>query len=194
MTGGIGSGKSTVCRLFAGLGVPVIDTDAIAHELVSPGQNALTQLAAAFGAEILDQHGRLDRTVLRERVFRDEAMRKRLEAILHPLIRERMQQQLKTLDAPYAILAIPLLVEKGWQGEVDRILVVDADEKQQLQRTVERDHVSAETVRLIMNTQVSRTQRLHAADDIINNNADLDSLTSQVAELHRRYVQLAADR
>ena len=191
LTGGIGSGKSTVCRLFAELGVPVIDTDAIAHQLVAAGQPALKQVESVFGSDILDQEGHLDRGLLRERVFRDENMRKQLEAILHPLIRSRMQEQLEAINAAYVIIAIPLLFEKGWQTEVDRILVVDADEALQLERTVRRDQVPAEIVRQIMQAQVSRKYRLEAANDIIHNDGELTALRKQVEQLHKRYLQLA---
>lgn len=191
LTGGIGSGKSTVCRLFAELGVPVIDTDTIAHQLVAPGQPALKQVESVFGSDILDQEGRLDRGLLRERVFRDENLRKQLEAILHPLIRSRMQEQLEAINAAYVIIAIPLLLEKGWQTEVNRILVVDADEGLQLERTVRRDRVPVEIVRQIMQAQVSREYRLEAANDIIHNDGELTALRKQVEQLHKRYLQLA---
>jgi dephospho-CoA kinase len=192
LTGGIGSGKSTVCRLFADLGVPVIDTDRIAHAIVAPGKQALGLLAEAFGPDILDGEGALDRAVLRERVFRDEAMRERLEAILHPLIRKQLHSRLETLDAPYVIIAIPLLLEKGWQSEVDRILVVDADEAAQIERTMRRDGVSSELVQRIMQAQVSRTERVEAAGDIIYNNGRKDALKARVDELHQRYLRMAA--
>jgi dephospho-CoA kinase len=191
LTGGIGSGKSTVCRLFAALGIPVIDSDLITHELVVPGEEALEQLAAAFGPDILDGEGALDRAALRERVFRDEAMRKRLEAILHPLIRKQLHNRLAALDAPYVIIAIPLLLEKGWQAEVDRILVVDADEAAQIERTVMRDGVSREMVQRIMQAQVSRAERVEAADDIIYNNEKRDALKARVDELHQQYLKIA---
>lgn len=192
LTGGIGSGKSTVCRLFADLGVPVIDTDRIAHAIVAPGEGALELLAEAFGPDILDAEGALDRAVLRERVFRDEAMRERLEAILHPLIRKQLHSRLEALDAPYVIIAIPLLLEKGWQSEVDRILVVDAEEAAQIERTMSRDGVSREMVQRIMQAQVPRTERVEAAGDIIYNNGRKDALKARVDELHQRYLRMAA--
>jgi dephospho-CoA kinase len=192
LTGGIGSGKSTVCRLFAALGIPIIDSDRIAHDLVAPGEEALEQLAAAFGPDILDGEGALDRAVLRERVFRDEAMRKRLEEILHPLIRIQLHNRLETLDAPYVIIAIPLLLEKGWQAEVDRILVIDTDESTQIERTIRRDGVSREIVQRIMQAQVSRTERVEAAGDIIYNIGRKDALKARVDELHQQYLRMAA--
>lgn len=192
LTGGIGSGKSTVCQLFAQLGTPILDTDAIAHVLVKPGQPALTELITAFGNEILDQHGALNRELLRKRVFRDETERLRLEAILHPLIRQQLREQVKSVHASYVIIAIPLLLEKHWQEEVDRILVVDAEEHLQVLRTTERDGLSPDMVKQIMNTQVNRLERLAAADDIIRNNGKLEDLQEQVQKLHYHYVQLAA--
>lgn len=191
LTGGIGSGKSTVCQLFAQLGVPIIDTDTIAHALVEPGQPALKQLEAIFGHEIIDQQGHLDRAILRERVFSDASERQRLESILHPLIRSKMQRELKMLRASYVIIAIPLLLEKGWQNEADRILVVDTDESLQIERTIKRDGISADEVKRIMQTQVSRQQRIDAADDIIHNDGKREALKAQVLNLHQHYLQLA---
>lgn len=192
LTGGIGSGKSTVCRLFAELGVPIIDADDIAHALVAPGQPALARLTAAFGPEIIDPQGNLNRALLRKRIFNDRKELHRLELILHPLILNRMHRQLERLESSYVIIAIPLLLEKGWQSEVDRILVVDADETLQLERTIKRDSISEEAVKRIMLTQVSRQQRLDAADDIIHNDGELDALRLQVEYLHGRYLELAA--
>lgn len=191
LTGGIGSGKSTVCRLFAKLGVPIIDTDIIAHAVVLPGEPALDALTREFGSTILGTDGSLDRSALREQVFQDEGKRQQLEAILHPVIRERMHTQLKSLDAPYVILAIPLLIEKGWQREIDRILVVDTPESLQQSRTMARDGASAQTVRRIMQAQCSRQQRMAEADDIIHNEGDYNDLTHQVEALHRFYLKLA---
>lgn len=191
LTGGIGSGKSTVTRLFSELGVPIIDTDRIAHSLVEPGQPALAQLTAAFGHDILDRHGRLNRTKMRERVFNDETDRQRLESILHPLIRQQVRQSLETLRSSYVVIAIPLLLEKGWQAEVDRILVVDTDETRQVERTVKRDGITPEQVRQIMRTQVSRQQRLAVADDVLHNDGSPAELSEQVQRLHKNYLQLA---
>jgi dephospho-CoA kinase len=193
LTGGIGSGKSTVCRLFAERAVPIIDADIIAHDIVKPGEPALTLLARTFGHEILNTDGSLDRHALRAQVFQDERKRRQLEGLLHPIIRKRMQEQLKRLDSPYVILAIPLLLEKGWQGEVDRILVVDTTEDLQLSRTMERDRMDAQAVRHIMQAQATRQQRMAAADDIIHNNGDYDKLERQIEALHRNYLKLAAE-
>lgn len=194
LTGGIGSGKSSVCRLFAAMNVPVIDTDIIAREVVEPGQPGLLALTSAFGQEILDNAGQLNRRVLRERVFQDKAQRQRLEAILHPLIRAALHEQLNTVTAPYVIIAIPLLLEKGWENEVDRILVIDTNEALQISRTMARDEADEEAVQCIMQSQVSRSTRVAAADDIIHNEGDYTELERQVEVLHRYYLSLASMR
>lgn len=192
LTGGIGSGKSTVCQLFAKRGVPIIDADVVAHEVVAPGEPVLQQLTRQFGESIIDPLGQLNRSKLRELVFQDKEKRQQLESILHPLIRERMREQLNLLSAPYVILDIPLLLEKGWQSEVDRILVVDTTEALQRSRAISRDQVDAETVSRIMQAQISRDMRLAAADDIIHNEQDYGYLEEQVEVLHRQYLRLAA--
>lgn len=191
LTGGIGSGKSAVAERFAARGVPVIDTDVVAREVVAPGEPALAEIVAAFGTGVLDAAGRLDRRRLRERVFADESARRRLEGILHPRIRTAVQQRLEALDAPYCIIVVPLLIETGF-GPVDRVLVVDVDETRQIERTSRRDEVSPESVRRIMDTQASRQARLARADDVISNNGGLDDLERQVEALHRRYLALAS--
>lgn len=192
LTGGIGSGKSTVANLFAARGVPVIDTDAIAHELVEPGQPALAEIAARFGADLLDDAGRLDRARLRERVFADSRQRKQLEAILHPRIRAEMERRLARSDAPYALLVIPLLFEAGWQDLVDRVLVVDVPPEVQRARVAARDRVATAQIDAILAAQATRDQRCAGADDIIDNSSDNASLEACVDELHRRYLGLAA--
>lgn len=193
LTGGIGSGKTTVCRLFAEFGVPIIDTDIIAREIVEPGEPALSALAELFGKEVLHSDGSLDRSALRKQVFDDENKRVQLERLLHPLIRKRMHMQISHLTAPYVIIAIPLLLEKAWQNEVDRILVVDTTEALQLSRTMARDGLDAQTVQGIIHTQASRQQRIAAADDIIHNDSDQGELKRQVRALHRYYQQLASE-
>jgi len=190
LTGGIGSGKSSVCRLFAARSIPVIDTDIIAREVVEPGQPGLLALTSVFGQDILDEGGCLDRRALRMRVFQDVMLRQRLEAILHPLIRQQLHARLKTVSAPYVILAIPLLLEKGWENEVDRILVVDCDEALQLSRTMARDKSDAISVERIMQSQIPRTKRVAAADDIIHNDGSYTELERQVEALHRYYLSL----
>ena len=191
LTGGIGSGKSTVAALFAGHGVPVIDTDMIARELVAPGQPALAEIAREFGNELLDTHGQLDRARLRQRVFDDPAARRRLEAILHPRIRATVQDRLTTLDAPYCLIVVPLLVETKFDELVDRVLVVDVGEDRQRERVSRRDGVSTDAANQIIAAQTSRQERLAQADDVIYNDGRIDDLESEVGRLHAQYVALA---
>lgn len=193
LTGGIGSGKSTVCDGFATLGAPIVDADLIAREVVMPGTPGLTQIIHQFGQGILAQDGTLDRDKLREQVFSDASSRKRLEALLHPRIREEMDRRLARLKAPYAILAIPLLLEAGRRENIDRILVVDAEESQQIARACRRDLQNPEQIRAIIAAQCSRKDRLSAADDVIYNTGDLEHLNHQVTEMHNRYLRLAAN-
>ena len=191
LTGGIGSGKSAVTRLFEDLGVPVIDADQASREVVKPGQPALQQLAQRFGDQIIDSRGELLRKALREIVFTDEQARKDLEAILHPLIRQRIDQQLGELSDPYAVLAIPLLIETGASYQVDRILVVNCSVSEQVRRVSNRDGVSEAQVEAILATQASREQRLKAADDVIENSGTIEEMKPRVAALHRKYLELA---
>lgn len=193
LTGGIGSGKSRVCELFLELGAPIIDTDEIAHTLVSPGSPTLPLIAQLFGKGVLNEDGTLNRPLMRELVFNDENRRQQLESLLHPLIREEMQRQLLLLDASYVILAIPLLVEKGWQAYLDRVLVVDCTLEQQRQRAAQRDGSSPSLIEHIINSQVSREERLAAAEDIIDNSGSLNALRPQVERLHHYYQSLAAN-
>jgi len=193
LTGGIGSGKSTVARLFASRGAPILDADELARELVSPGTPALGEILAAFGDGILDADGALDRRRLRERVFSDSVARKRLEAIVHPRIREAMLERLEGLEADYAILVIPLLLEAAQQQLVDRVLVVDLPESLQIERAAARDGVDAAAIRHILDVQCRRGDRLRAADDVIDNSLDPDRLAIQVDRLDRRYRALAGD-
>lgn len=191
LTGGIGSGKSTVAELFAARGVPIIDMDQIARQVVEPGQPALAQITQVFGVDILDAKGRLDRRQVRDLIFDSEEKRHRLEAILHPLIRQETKHQLASLDSAYCIVVIPLLFESQQQSLVDRILVVDVPESLQISRTIERDGITAAAVEKILAAQTDRQTRLAAADDIIDNTADLAQLRNRVAELDRQYQELA---
>jgi dephospho-CoA kinase len=192
LTGGIGSGKSAVANLFAALDVPVIDADAISHALTGPGGAALAPIADTFGQDVLSADAGLDRAALRERVFADAEARRRLEAILHPMIRRRMQQSLaEQSPRSYAILAIPLLVETGQTDLADRILVVDAPEALRIRRVGQRSGLPPEAVRRIIATQASRDERLAVADDVIDNSGDLETLRPQVRALHERYAKLA---
>ena len=192
LTGGIGSGKSTVAGLFAELGVPVIDTDQIAHQLTAPGSEALDAIRATFPDAFLQDNGTLDRAALRRIVFGNEAARKQLETILHPRIRHEVEHALDAIRAPYAMIVIPLLVETGaYHDLLSRVLVVDCPEALQIERVMSRSGFSREEVETILAAQVSRTQRLAAADDVILNTATQDALRTQVSVLHQRYLDLA---
>lgn len=191
LTGGIGSGKTTVANRFAGFGIPVIDTDEIAHELVEPGMPALDAVAARFGPEVITADGALDRARLRELVFRDLGARKDLEAILHPPIRVEVRRRLAGIRACYAVVVIPLLVETTQHDLVDRILVVDLPERVQVHRVMRRSDLDEETVVAILRAQCSRRERLAEADDIIDNGGDVGSLCRQVDRLHQQYMQLS---
>jgi dephospho-CoA kinase len=191
LTGGIGSGKSTVAQLFAAMGVPVIDMDLIARQVVEPGQTALEQITQEFGSYILDDKGRLDRRRLRELIFDSKEKRRRLEAILHPLIRQETQHQLLELDAPYCIVVIPLLFESQQDSLVDRILVIDVPESLQISRTMKRDDITTEAVQKILAAQIDRDSRLAAADDVIDNSVELSQVRDRVAELDQQYCIMA---
>jgi dephospho-CoA kinase len=192
LTGGIASGKSTVANLFAELGVPLIDTDVIARQVVEPGQPALAAIVAAFGAEVLDADGRLDRRRMRERIFSDPSARQRLEAIVHPAIRAEMERQSQAAGGPYQILVIPLLTEGGRRDHVDRVLLVDVPEELQIQRLRMRDGVTHEQAQASLDAQATRAERLALADDVVRNSGQVDDLRKMVAELHEQYLALAA--
>lgn len=192
LTGGVASGKSTVARMFEALGATVIDTDVIAREVVEPGQPGLERVKQAFGAEAIGPDGRLERTRLRALVFADNAKRRRLESILHPLIRERTLAKLRSAEGPYAIVVVPLLVETGFGELVDRVLVVDVAVETQLERLLARDRITPSEARAMIEAQIGRAARLEAADDVIDNDGDLDSMRTRVEALHRRYLELAA--
>ena len=194
LTGGIASGKTTVANLFATHGVPLIDTDLIAREVVEPGQPALAAVAKAFGSDVLDSDGRLDRRRLREIIFRDAAARARLEAILHPAIRAEMERQsvAAAQAGPYQMLVIPLLAEGGRRDHVDRVLVVDTPETVQVERLMTRDAVTQVQAEASLRAQAPRSTRLGIADDVLTNTGRIDDLREQVAALHARYVKFAA--
>jgi dephospho-CoA kinase len=194
LTGGIASGKSTVADLFAARGVPVLDTDRIAREVVEPGQPALAEVVREFGPAVLGPDGRLDRPALRTRVFADTVARRKLEAILHPAIRAELVRQSVAAGGPYQILVIPLLVEGGRVDTVDRVLVVDCPVETQLERLRARDDETPESAQRIIASQASREARLAAADDVITNAGRPDELAAQVAALDARYRSLAAAR
>lgn len=190
LTGGIGSGKSIVSEKFQALGVPVLDADQISRELVEPGSPALLCIAEQLGDDLLVD-GSLDRTKLRTLIFQSPECKKKLEAILHPLIFKTMEQRISRLDAAYCILALPLLLETHAQAFVDRILVVDCPIELQYSRVQKRDGLETAEIERIIRSQASREERLAAADDVLENQLDLDSLQSEIQRLHLSYLNLA---
>lgn len=194
LTGGIGSGKSTVCRLFADLGVPIVDADIIARQLVEPGQPALTRLAEAFGASILNDDGTLNRAELRARTFSDGRVRQQLDTIMHPLVYREIESVVTCLQSAYCIIAVPLLLETQKADAVDRVLIVDCSVETQIQRVLERDRVKREQTEAIIAAQVDRERRLAVADDVIDNSTTPAHLAEQVKKLHNLYLLLATTR
>lgn len=191
LTGGIGSGKSTVATLFAEHGITVIDSDAISHSLTQAGGVAIESLRSTFGDSYIDARGALDRARMRQLVFSDTAARHKLEAILHPMIRERMLAQAQAATSTYSLLVIPLLFETGNYLElVRRTLVVDCAEVLQIARAMQRSGLSEQEVRAIMAQQIPRAERLQRADDTIRNDAGMDELQQQVMDLHQGYTTL----
>ena len=190
LTGGIGSGKSTVTKLFATLDVPVIDTDVVAREVVIPGSKALNEIQLCFGERYIQSDGHLDRAAMRQLVFADDDARAKLESILHHRIHRSVWNWIEQQQADYCIVVVPLLFEKGWDEYFDRILVVDADEEVQIARTMQRDHLSREEVLAIIHSQIPRQQRNEAADDIIENHLNEIDLEQQVNTLHQNYLKL----
>jgi dephospho-CoA kinase len=192
LTGGIGSGKSAVGRLFEERGIAVIDTDAIAHQLTTPGGAAMPAIRAIFGDAVATADGALDRAAMRAIVFADPPARKRLEGILHPMIREESERRLAGADSPYAILMVPLLVESGsYRERVDRIAVVDCDVETQIARVMQRNGLARAEVERILAAQATREQRLEAAADVIDNDRSLADLEPQIERLHASYLALA---
>jgi dephospho-CoA kinase len=194
LTGGIGSGKSTVADLFAKRGVTLVDTDVIAHRVTAPQGLAMPSIATEFGASFVAADGSLDRARMRELVFSDDTARKRLEAITHPLIRAETERERQAAQGPYVMMVVPLLVESGsWKTRVDRVLVVDCSVETQIGRVMRRNAFTREQVEAIIARQATREARLAAADDVIvNDNASLDALDAEVDQLHRTYLSLAA--
>ena len=193
LTGGIGSGKSEVAGMFNQLGVPVIDADVIAHQLVEPGTEALSEIIAAFGETILTSDGTLDRAKLAGIVFNKPDMKQQLETIIHPRVREQIKAYKDAhKNEPYIIVVIPLLLESGQRDLVDRVLVVNATEAVRIQRVLARDGRREEQIRSIMRNQADDAQRRAAADDSIDNSGSLDDLMISVRKLHQQYISLAA--
>lgn len=192
LTGGIGSGKTTVGKLFVAQGAGLVDTDEISHRLTAPAQPAIAEISRRFGPQFVAEDGSLARVRMRNLVFSDPSARKDLEAILHPLIRQESTRQIQASTAPYVVIAVPLLIETGaYRGMAARILVVDCEPETQVHRVMERSGLSRNEVLSIIGSQVSRQQRLREADDIIHNDGDLETLRTQVNALHLRYLGLA---
>jgi len=190
LTGGIGCGKTTVCDFFSQYNIPVIDTDIIAHELVKPGKTALLEICDYFGSDILFNDGSLNRKALASKIFNREKDRLHLESILHPKIKQALLLKLSQLTSCYVIIAIPLLIETNQQADYDRVLVIDCEEQQQINRTIARDQRNLSEVKAIMKSQVSRQQRMAVADDVIDNTQNIIALQSQVDLLHEKYMKL----
>lgn len=191
LTGGIGSGKTTVANLFEELGAAVIDMDVLAREVVRPGETALREIKTVFGDDICNENDELDRRRLREIIFADAGRRRQLEDIIHPRIRQRLDGIISRLNEPYCIIVIPLLFETGRGDSVDRILVVDSTIEEQIRRAMQRDNISEDHARKIMASQVDRQTRLENADDVITNSGKISELKSRVEQLHRKYLDLA---
>jgi dephospho-CoA kinase len=191
LTGGIASGKSTAAKFFGALGVPIIDTDQLARDVVEPGQPPLERLVQRFGASILTEDGHLDRPALRNIVFSDPKARADLEALTHPAIGAAVEARSAEVGGVYQVLVIPLLVEKSLGSQLERVVVVDCDEELQIRRLQARDGSTLEQARAILNAQTSRAARLKAAHDVIKNDGDMSAVRDQVEKLHARYLELA---
>ncbi len=189
LTGGIASGKTTVASLFGEHGAGIVDTDIVAREVVAPGQPGLEAVGAEFGSGVISDSGELDRRALRDIVFADPDERRKLEALLHPLIRANALRQIERLDAPYALVIVPLLVETGFGALVDRIAVVDCSREAQLERLMARDEIGPTDAEAILNAQVDRESRLARAHDVIDNGGSLEATRERVGVLHAKYVQ-----
>ncbi|MEN9586208.1 MAG: dephospho-CoA kinase [Pseudomonadota bacterium] len=195
VTGGIGSGKTTIANQFAALGIDVVDADVIARDVVEPGAPALAAIATYFGPDVIAPDGQLDRRGLRERVFSDPNAKAWLNALLHPLIRQEMLRQCAAARSPYCLLVVPLLVENKLTGLANRVLVIDVDEATQIERTCRRDGVSAEQARAIIAAQASRSERLAAADDVIDNhNGSQMAIKTRILALHETYLAFASQQ
>ncbi|WP_429011597.1 dephospho-CoA kinase [Aeromonas veronii] len=195
ITGGIGSGKTTIANQFAALGIDVVDADVIAREVVEPGTPALAAIADHFGPDVIEPSGQLDRRALRERVFSDPQAKGWLNALLHPLIRSEMLRQCAAASSPYCLLVVPLLVENKLTGLANRVLVIDVDEATQIERTCHRDGVSAEQAKAIIAAQASRSERLAAADDVIENyNGSEMTIKTRILALHETYLAIASQQ
>ena len=191
LTGGIGSGKSTVASIFANLGIRVINADQLARDVVEHGSPALATIVERYGNDILQEDGSLNRSELREIVFTNVSEREWLEQLTHPLIAQLIKDQLQAVSSPYTILESPLLIETNQKELVDRILVIDIVEETQLQRTLARDDSAQATIKAIINSQIPREQRLEAADDVVDNSGNLEATEREILRLHEQYLLLA---
>jgi dephospho-CoA kinase len=191
LTGGIGSGKTTVAKLFAELLVPIIDADEIAHELVKPEQPALERIKQVFGVKFISSDGSLDRKKMRDCIFSDDLAKQKLEAILHPLVYASILSKVEQLNTSYCIICIPLLFETNMEHSADRILVIDCPVEQQLERVKKRENMTTEQIQSIINSQIAREMRVARADDIIDNTKTEANLIQQVSTLHRLYTSLS---
>ena len=190
LSGGIGSGKSTACEIFSELGVPVIDADIIAHNVVQAGMPALQLIKEEFGEDIITKDGLLDRKKVRNQIFTNETYRKKLENILHPVIYEKIVHEIENINSSYCIISIPLLLETGALDIIDRILIIDASRELQLSRASVRDNASLNDIEGIIQAQIPRNVRLATADDIINNEGDIENLRKQIYDLHEFYKSI----
>jgi dephospho-CoA kinase len=191
VTGGIGSGKTTIANLFAKLGVPVIDADEIARTLLEPGKETYNKVVARFGDNILQADKSINRSELRELVFSDKDNKKLLENILHPEVYKQIVNEVSKLQSAYCIIVVPLLIEADFLDLVDRVLVIDADESVRITRVMERNGMARQDIENIINSQSSNQEKLKIADDVINNSGDETALTQQVNELHKKYTLLS---
>ncbi|EGQ7694685.1 dephospho-CoA kinase [Vibrio vulnificus] len=192
LTGGIASGKTTVANLFQQhFAIDIVDADIVARQVVAPGSAGLTAIVDHFGVDILTHEGELDRGQLRQRIFAHSEEKQWLNALLHPVIRRKMIEDLAQVSSPYALLVVPLLVENQLQTLCDRVLVVDVEEKTQLQRTMDRDGVDEQQVRAILKAQASRHERLALADDVIKNESKDQDLLQQITDLHQKYLAMS---
>ncbi len=188
LTGGIGSGKSTVAEAFANLGVPLIDADVIARQVVQLGTDALSQIVTRYGNNILLADGSLNRAVLRQKIFSEQQERAWLNSLLHPLIQQETQRRITATKEPYLIWVIPLLIENNLFSQADRVLLVDVDKGIQLTRIISRDNITRQQAKQILSAQTTQKERLACADDVINNNGNFAELSSMVSTLHQQYL------
>ncbi|MBI2994010.1 MAG: dephospho-CoA kinase [Gammaproteobacteria bacterium] len=194
LTGGVGSGKTTATKFFSELGVPVIDADEISRNLTRRGGAAYDAVASLFGPEVVGNDGELRRDLIRQKVFSNDGLRRDLEGIIHPLVRAEIDRRAAEIDYPYCIISVPLLIETGMKQSVDRVLIIDLPEEQQINRAALRDRKTAGDIHTVAAAQAARADRLQAADDVIDNASDLQHLQTEVQRLHAEYLRLAHDR